>query len=180
MSNRTIFFYTHTSIENQLVITFQAIGNIQNYIINLCYKGQMGKCSNTFKVNLLENSTYSGRLVKFLRIVELCYCIKKLFYIFFRFADLITYKISRATLKKGKYKLYIDCQRFSNSTVLSPDVGCCNQSRIFDIEIDHQFDLVDVAILISLILIIGSSTFAITVLYLRRRVLEPSTVFVLV
>ena len=99
---------------------------------------------------------------------------------FFRFADLITYKISRATLKKGKYKLYIDCQRFSNSTASSPDVDCCNQSRIFDIDIDHQFDLVDVAILIGLILIIGSSTFAITVLYLRRRVLEPSTVFVLV
>ncbi len=89
---------------------------------------------------------------------------------------MITYKLSQSTLKKGKYELYIECQRLPNST--SSNINCCNQSRILEIDIDHQFDLVDVAILIGLILIIGSFTFAIAVLYLRRRVLEPSMVFV--
>lgn len=93
-----------------------------------------------------------------------------------RYADLITYKLSQATLKKGKYELYIECQPLPNST--SSNVNCCNQSRVLEIDIDHQFDMVDVAILIGLILIIGFFTFAIAVLYLRRRVLEPSMAFV--
>ncbi len=63
MSNRIIFFYTHTSIENQLVITFQALGGIDKYMIKLCFKGQ-NKCSHTFKVDLSIDSTYSERLVE--------------------------------------------------------------------------------------------------------------------
>ena len=116
MSNRTIFFYTHTSIENQLVITFQAIGDIQNYVINLCYKGQMGKCSNTFKVNLSENSTYSERLVKFLRIMELCYFIKKLFCIFLdsQIWSLTEYPVRH--WKKGN----INCTLIANAFQIVP------------------------------------------------------------
>lgn len=63
MSNRIIFFYTHTSIENQLVITFQALVGIDNYMIKLCFKG-LKTCSHTFKVDLSINSTYSERFVE--------------------------------------------------------------------------------------------------------------------
>ncbi|XP_057368851.1 uncharacterized protein LOC130689927 [Daphnia carinata] len=141
-----IFFYSQTSRTNHLVITFQALAGIDSYKVTLCHKGKT-ICPKNFKVNLSDASTY-----------------------FERYTNLVTFQISQVTLEKGNYELVIDCENFSSHTA---GASCCNQSRIFEIYIAHQFGTADIATIIALTLLFAFCILGAMVLYLRQKILEP-------
>lgn len=141
-----IFFYSQTSRMNHLLTTFQALAGIDSYKITLCHKGKT-RCPKNFKVNLSDDSTY-----------------------FERYADLVTFQISQDTLEKGNYELVIECESLSSNVA---GASCCNQSRIFEIFIAHQFPQVDIAIIVALILLFAFCILGAMALYLRQKILEP-------
>ncbi|KAI9555324.1 hypothetical protein GHT06_017839 [Daphnia sinensis] len=142
-----IFFYSQMSRMNHLVITFQAVTGIDSYKVKLCHKGQI-RCPKNFKVNLSDNSTY-----------------------FERYTNLVTFQISQVTLEKGNYELVIECENLSSH--VAAGTSCCNQSRVFEIYIAHEFDTADIAIIVALILLFAICILGAMALYLRQKILEP-------
>ena len=59
LEDGVIFFYTHAVEDQNIIITFQTISDIQNYAIKLCHKDQK-ECLIIY-VDLLDDSTYNER-----------------------------------------------------------------------------------------------------------------------
>lgn len=167
-----IFFYSQTSRMNHLLTTFQALAGIDSYKITLCHKGKT-RCPKNFKVNLSDDSTYFERSAKSIVLLKrLNYNVK--YELSHRYADLVTFQISQVTLEKGNYELVIECESLSSNVA---GASCCNQSRIFEIFIAHQFPQVDIAIIVALILLFAFCILGAMALYLRQKILEPSIMF---
>ena len=94
----------------------------------------------------------------------------------YRFADLVTLKISDGKLKNGDYELSVECQSSLNNE--SEFVNCCKLSKIYEIKIDVvRNGTLEIVLPIIFVFLIASFALAITVLHNRRVVLKPSKLF---